>query len=373
MAHIFKFSKGKQKGILVFTHKEWDFFTGNKVIRKLKRDGNWPRINFPFFMELRNPYRITIEYLSKSYYIGVHFGHFRSNLFKSEYVDFVMSGVGTLPYLDSSIYRIPFNSRNFIPKEFSLVTTKRKKWDIITVGMNVLVKNYDLLFHSLKKLLEVRPQTTCLLIVPSQAKVKWGVYNSIAEDYYSLFTKEEQKQITFLYLHPDLDYGIHQQQIIDFYQRSRVFTLFSKKEGESRVISEALCCGLTIVVYKNLIGGGRDLLSNKNSIQFDSFDKAHEAFIKALRMFPDGIKDQPEIFTREDFTIPKLMEYFSVLYERDKYEFDKKLINLDHLDTRLPAHYSDVPWKLHPKKPTADILSRNQFNAFLNYLDENCY
>lgn len=363
MAHIFKHpSSDGTKGIVVFTHKEWGHFTGNKIMKRLKREGKLPS---NMFKELRSPYSKAIEGLKAHYFIGVHFGAYYPHYFQSKIVDFVLSKDSNLPNLDESVYRIPLNSRDFTPADFKRSSTK-KSYDVMTVAQNVKVKNYPLLFKSIKSALAERPEMTFLLVTPSQASVSFGVEKNLSSLFYSTFSRAEQAQIAFLFLHPELQWGLDQKQLIEFYNRSKVFTLFSKQEGESRVISEALCCGLPVVAYKGLLGGGTDLLDETNSVLFDTFDSAHNAWIDAVDNFPDGVKGQPEKLTREDFTLARTEKLFKEFYQHKGAKYDGKLVNIDQLHRRLPGHHYDVAWMLKDK-PTADVLSKSQFNTFLKH------
>lgn len=381
MAHIFKHPEGNNKGIIVFTQKEWRQFSGNKYKRRLIA-------MIPFLKESDSTDPVgffddAMRKVSQKYFIGVHFGGFQFRYqmdkipFKGKYVDFVLSVESTLPNLDPNIHRIALNCRNFIPSTFQ-DNNREKIWDFVTVGRNVNFKCYPKLLRSIKKVLEIDPKATFLLVVPTQANMKSGEDNTILDTYYKLFSFEEQKQICLLYLHPELDVGISQNQLINFYNMSRVFMLFSTQivtkyftygEGDSRVISEALCCGLPVVCSSTLKGGGRDYLTPENSVEFDDYELAHEALLSAREKFKDGIKDNPAQLTREDYSLPKLKEYFSQFYAKQGQDFNGELINTDYLDVRIPAHYSSVPWKLDPLQPTADVMSEAQFKVFMDSLD----
>lgn len=379
MAHIFKHPKNQNKGIIIFSHKEWRAFSGNKLTRNLDRI---PMLANRVDDSPRGFFRAVIEKIAKHYFIGVHFGgyQFRYQLDKSAfttpYADFVLSVESTLPNLDSGIHRIPLNCRNFIPATFR-DNQRQKQWDFVTVGRDVNFKNYPKLFESIKRVLSVDGNASFLLIVPSQIKMKAGAENSLVKLFSSTFSKTEQKQIAFLYLHPELDVGMNQNQLIKFYNLSKVFMLFSTQietrfftygEGDSRVISEALCCGLPVVCSDSLKGGGKDFLNASNSVIFDDYEDSHLALLEARDKFSDGIKDAPEEITREDFTLNQLKQYFSEFYASKNQHFDGELINTDHLDVRIPSHYSHVPWSIDPLAPTSDLLSKQQFNLFMDEL-----
>ncbi len=331
MAHIFKHPEGETKGIIIFSHKEWRFFTGGRIRRNLAE--RLPGRNKEIDVDPVGYQKEYLDKISKRYFIGIHFGgyQFRYQMdkvpFASNYVDFVLSVESTLPNLSPTIHRIPLNCRNFIPATFrkpSKDKSQHKVWDYVTVGRDVQFKNYPALLDSIKKVLEIDPEATFLLIVPSQKKMKAGVDSSLAERFYKTFSIKEQEQIAFLYLHPELDIGMNQAQLIKFYNMSKVFMLFSTQiktrfftygEGDSRVISEALCCHLPVVCYDGLRGGGKDYLTKDNSVIFESYDDAHLTLLEARERFGDGILDNPEQFTREDYSLERLHGYFKEFYE----------------------------------------------------------
>lgn len=380
MAHIFKHPENGNKGIVVFSHKEWRLFSGNRIVRNL------PELlpgKDNISVDPRGFQASFIKEISKKYFIGIHFGgyQFRYQMdkvpFKAKYVDFVLSVESTLPNLDKNIYRIDLNCRNFIPAKFR-DNKREKNWDFVTVGRDVNFKNYPKLFESIKEVLKIDPEASFLLIVPSQKKMKAGAVSTLSQNFYETFSTKEQQQIAFLYLHPELDIGMNQNQLIKFYNISKVFMLFSTQiktrffeygEGDSRVISEALCCGLPVVCYKGLKGGGRDYLTPENSVIFDEYESAHLALLEARDKFPNGILDNPEELTREDFSLAKLIQYFGEFYQHKGQDFDGKLINTDHLDVRIPSHFSDVPWSIDKLQPTTDLKTKEQFQAFMDCLD----
>ncbi len=364
MVHVLKKATKNHKGLLVFTHKEWGYFSGNKLTKRLKRENRLPK---GLVNELRQPFSDTLKNLSKQYLIGVHFGFYYPHQFNSQIASFVMSRESNLPNIAAHIKRLEFNSRDFVPVIFSRQDTP-KKWDIMTVARDVKFKKFPQLFAATKKMLRQRPETKFLFVVPSQRGVKWGVERGLVKEFYGLFSREEQKNITFLYLHPDLEWGLSQADLAWLYNQSRVFTLFSSKEGESRVISEALCCGLPVVVYDKLLGGSKDLLDEETSVFFPEYDQAHEAWLTALKRFPAGLKTQPEMITREDYSIDRMASAISDLYAQLDLPFDGQLDGTADLDRHLPAHHYDVPWRLDTSAPTADILSKKQFQVFLDTL-----
>ena len=378
MAHIFKLPKDGNKGILVFTHKEMKyFFRPSKPFGKKRPLTYLPfAINLAYTKYQKEPRFVKeFEALRKKYFIGVHFGWHHTEFPELKYADFLMAGKGTVDFTPPAhILEIPMNSRNFISHRFADMNYNEKFWDIICVARAARFKNLDLLLKSIKKLNETEGKFhKVLLIIPPNANENpKQFYTEIIEDYYNWFTEEERNQITIMKLSKDLSLlGMPQNTLIHFYNASKVFTLFSEKEGESRVIAEALLCGLPVVVKSDLEGGGRDFLNPENAVYFDTFETADIAFKTALANYETLRKGTTSLKKdlRDDFTIPILKDYFKKLYQDNQMNFDGELLNLDYLDRRLPAHTHSVPWSIN-RFTTADIVSVEQFDIFKKYLTE---
>ena len=196
------------------------------------------------------------------------------------------------------------------------------------------------------------------------------------DDYYSLFSSNERQNFSIMLLSSNLSFlGLPFEVMSHFYNSSKIFTLFSNEEGGSRVISEALLCGLPVVVKDNLEGGGRDFLSKDNSILFSSFENAHESLIRAVENY-DLFKVENETLRQslsEEFSLEKLKEYFKKLFEENGQTFDGKLINTDRLNIRICGHLNeDIQWA-KDRSGTADIASHKQLKIFMKNLDFNTY
>ena len=379
MAHLFKRPKDGQKGILVFTHKEAKYFfqTIKPLIRKQ------PTTAFPYLVDLaftkysKLPFFIKeFNELRQNYYLGLHFGWYHSSFPVLDFFDFIMAGPGTVGFTPPDhILQIPLNSRNFISSRFKNLNYNHKFWDIICVARSIKYKNLNLLLKSIKELNKKTKKChkALLVIPPNKNKDPKKFYTNIIEDYYNWFEEEERDWITILKLDDDLSFlGMPQNSLIHFYNASKIFTLFSEQEGESRVIAEALLCGLPVVVKTDLEGGGRDFLHDQNAVFFDTFETAHLAFEQALSNL-ETLKASTSSLAehlREDYTIPTLKKYFVELYKKHGQQFDGDLLNLDYLDRRLPGHSHNVPWNTG-RYGTADILSIKQFNIFKKHLGDH--
>ena len=378
MAHLFKLPKDGNKGILVFTHKEMKFFfRPNKPFSKKRPLTYLPfAINSVYTKYQKTPRFIKeFEALREKYFIGVHFGWHHTEFPELKYADFFMAGKGTVDFTPPEhILEIPMNSRNFISHRFADMNYDQKFWDIICVARAARFKNLDLLLKSIKELnkTEGKFHKVLLIIPPNSSEDPTKFYTTIIEDYYNWFSEEERNQITIMKLSKDLSLlGMPQNSLIHFYNASKVFTLFSEKEGESRVIAEALLCGLPVVVKSDLEGGGRDFLNSDNAVYFDTFETAHLAFKTALdkhEVLQKGTTSLKKDL-RDDYTIPVLKDYFKKLYTSHEMKFDGELLNLDYLDRRLPGHTHSVPWSIN-RFNTADIVSIEQFDVFKTFLEK---
>ena len=347
MAHIFKLNEGS-KGIIVFTHKEKNWFQENSH-----------SINI-------------LSSLKNRYFIGVHYGH-RQETTGASFEDFCMGADSTVSFSSNPPFRIPMNSRSFTPYFFRPLGL-RKFYDIINISRNIHLKKLDVFMDAVRKIYDQGKEYKFLLIVPtSENESNNGhFFLDIVEKYNKMFTRKERENFTLIRLSGEHGFlGISPLTISFLYNSSKIFTLLSPGEGESRVIHEALLCGLPVICYKNLYGGGRDYLDSSNSLQFSDYNQVADTFIQAIENYDNFKVNTDYLFgeLNEESTIEKLKVYFSNLYSRSSLSFDGNLINLDYLNLRLPAHFKGVDWDTKdPNIPTADISSFEQLEIFISKL-----
>jgi len=369
MAHIFKHPNKSNKGIIIFTHKELQIFNV-KVNRRLIK--NPIRILTTYFLFKRYVSRIR-----KKYFIGVHYGAYHSNLKTPALVDFHMSAPGTAKFIDDPII-LPLNSANFTPLVMQKDSNAEKYWDIICVAHNTYQKKYPELLKSIRKLFDLSNEYKILFVIASSKDESDSkkFYNTIFEDYYKMFSRKEREQFTIIKTHPKTgSQGLSYTFLSYLYNRSKVFTIFSQIEGESRVVKEAQLCGLPVVVKSDVIGGMRDYLNESNSLLFDNYEEAHITLKKAIEnhnKFKIDTDDWAKEL-REDFSLTKVKEFLRGLYISNGLKFDEELINTDNLNRRLPAHYYDpqsIPWAAESKFRfiTTDILNVFMLRRFLKEL-----
>jgi len=365
MAHIFKHPSTSNKGIIIFTHKEIKFFSKgfkktrfgffNSIVDRIYKNKDYKKY-----------FKSKLTKLSENYFLGIHYGWEHSNETAYPLIDFYMAGEGTVTFAKNhDVFSIPLCSRNFMSKNFQPADNK-KFWDIVCVSRAANFKNLDKLLHAVKKIYESGQNYKVLLIVPPSHSEK-NVYVNLMADYMSMFDTKEKQLFTIIKLSKEMSFlGMPQDSLIHFYQSSKVFTLFSRLEGESRVISEALLCGLKVVAFKGLRGGGLDYLNQGNSFLFDSYETAETTLISAVKDFDQGNRakltdNQEEL--KEVNSLHKIKSAFKKLYKEHDLEFDEVLTNTNRLDLRLPGHYHDVSWS-RGINTTADILTEAQFDKF---------
>ena len=368
MAHIFKHPNKSNKGIIIFTHKELQIFN-LKVNRRL----------------VKNPFRILTTYLifkiyisriRKNYFVGIHWGFYSKNQITPEWVDFHLSAPGTASFNDNTTV-FPLNSANFTPMVMNRESGQDRYWDLICIAKNDAKKNYPELLKSVRKLYDIDQNIKVLFVIASNKNEgKKNYYNEIFNDYNQMFSPNEREQFTIIKTHPETGFqGFSYTFLSYLYNRSKVFTIFSRIEGECRVVKEAQLCGLPVVVKSDVQGGIRDYLNKDNSLYFDNYEDAHITLKKAIDNY-DNFKIDTEYWAkelREDYSLDKLKEYLFEFYNSKGIKFDEELINTDNLNRRLPAHYYDtksVPWATDPKFRfiTTDITNLFMLRFFLKVL-----
>ncbi|WP_417439199.1 glycosyltransferase [Idiomarina sp.] len=376
MAHIFKEKTESQKGIVVFTHKELNYFEGNLPSWKelIKKPKSYVKKFFKKITESRKIKKNLLN-IKKNYYIGVHWGFHSVNIETPEWVDFHMSAPGTCTFNDAP-FVIPLSSANFTPR-IMRDEKKEKYWDVICVAKNDNKKRYPELLRSIRKVYDLGYKFKIIFVVASNKNEPSALYyGKLLKDYNEMFSAEEREIFTIIKTHPDTGFqGFSYTFLSHLYNESKVFTIFSQKEGECRVIKEAQLCGLPVVVKSDMQGGGRDFLNKNNSVMFDEYQEAHNAIIEAVENYKDYTVDSEKIESDlgEESSIRKLNEYFSQLYSKEGKEFDGELINTDNLNRRLPAHFFDegISWAKDPefRFSTTDITNKRMFYEFKKTLN----
>ena len=350
MAHIFKKTTPEQKGIIVISHQEAyrAFESHRDIIQKIKEKG---------------------------YFIGVHYGGFSVGALYPDFADFFMGrrSVTDIALRCPHSFEIPIVSSNFTSTVFKKDSDVKKYWDIINVSRSGNVKRLDLFFREIKKIYESGKKYKILLVCAKRNEEKlWPQdhFINIEDVYYEMFTNEERQLFTLMRLDENLEFkGLSKTQLSFFYQASKVSTLFSMCEGSPGVVAESLLSEVPVVIHGNQSGSGRDFLNTKNSVYWHDDNLAHESLIEAVENYDKFEFDMDTIYDnyREDYGLKKVKEYFTRLYDNHGQVFDGELINTDDLVSRLPSHYTDLPW-VKNRFYNGHMVDRDQFEIFESQL-----
>jgi len=348
MVSILKNNK-VSKGILVFTMDEKHFF-------------NYVFINFIFKKE--------IEILKNKFFLFMHWGWYGKNQNDINYIDLHLAGTGTLNFLNKKNNKIVnFCNRNFIDKVF-----KKKKcnkiYDIITILRPVYFKKIKELFLAAKKLFELGYNYKFLIIFPMPKEDlfynKSYYYKELIEDYENLIKKFNNPYVTLLPIHTfDFKYYLPKNEICNYLNLSKVFVLPVEMEGASRVIHEALLCGLPIVYNNKLRGGGADYLDKTNSISFNNDQNIYKSLIYALKnykKFNFNVKKIEQLCS-ENYQLPRFKKFLKLFYYQNNEKFSDDN-NLNNLDRRLDSHEISLPKNLR-KEATNHLKNFKSFYIFI--------
>jgi len=351
MAHIFKYPTESNKGIIVFTHKEWPWLLQNA--------------------------QSTLNDLKQYFFLGWNQGTYFGNIKMPPIVDFAFTTPSVLDFEDNgNTLKIPLLDRNFLSSDFRNLNISDRSIDIISVSRAAKIKHLPDFMYAIRKLNDRGIYPNTLMVVPtSMDETNDNADTNIVELYLKLFSPEEQKNITLMRLSKELGFmGMSPTMINWFYNNSKVLYIGSKSEGGCRVVHEGLMGGCNIVHYKNHKGGLVDYLNDDNSVSYDSHDEIDVALEMCLNnyKYSKEVVDSYEPILSERNTIGKLTPYFTQLYNNNGQKFDGELINCDNLSLRLPSHYFDVDWK-NPQSDirAADIKSVEQLSNFINYINNN--
>ncbi len=322
MATIIKNNIFNSKGIIVFTHKE----------KKLLSN-----IITSFFFKKK------ILQLKSLFFFSMHWGWFHKDEKDVPYIDFHLAGKGTLFFKNNNSYVINLCNRNFIDKIF-IKKNFVKIYDLISISRPVKFKNIDKIFLALKNIYNknIKLRSLVIFTITSEKLLfnNENSYSNIFDDFNKIFTNEEKEYVTLLPIYTsNTKYFLSKSEICNYLNLSKIFILPVEKEGASRVIHEALLCGLPVITYKYLQGGGLDYLNDYNSELFDNFDQIDQSILKVYNNI-DKYKFDPDI-TRKNLSAEfQLEEFKKELIKFYNYKKVEWIDNLEgeNLDRKLDGH-----------------------------------
>lgn len=356
MVTLIKKKQLNNKGIVIFTHKEAEYFTYPKTVYK---NNIFLNLFESFFKFIRRIYiQKYIYILKKNYFLGVHWGFYVDTLISPKWVDFHMgfNHIEKLNKHKNNCFFIPLTTRNFLPEFFKDDKTN-KIYDFISISHSQKRKNIDKLFIDIRKVFDKGKNYTFLLLITADIdegnKSRFFSYSKFLDNN---FTLKEKKRIHIIKLHKAMGFlGSSQKFIVNLLNQSKIFIHYSSAEGESRVVHEALGCRLPLLIYKAKKSGATDYLNSSISEIFTDFNFSFQSMIDIYDnydLFKKNLDMTNIDFLYEKNSIEKLKYYFDLLYKKNKFLFDYKLNVNSKLNMRLPSHEYNSNHNWHDKKKT---------------------
>tara|TARA_Y100000389_G_scaffold77600_2_gene74387 strand:- start:3853 stop:4920 length:1068 start_codon:yes stop_codon:yes gene_type:complete len=354
--HILLKSSDNYKGIIVITHKEISFLDK------------------------------FLENISEHYNILIHYG-FDVPIVEKSYISYNL----VVNSKCTKSNRIPYVSRHFLPLCFNTdyclsdVNQKIKKIlndNNIKFKINIDEKNFD--FIIVTRAVEMKNSLDLLTYVTkmnnSNNNLKFCyilLEQDTKRDYYKkiiqYWDKNKFDNLCFIDTHfakhKNVYFkGLSSEDVSLFYKTSKIYMHACEKEGGSKTIHEALCCGCKILAKKNMIGGGLDLLNNENSLLYNRsnvYDK-----MSSILLSYDNYKIDKNLIEQlnETYTVDKFLKllHTNLNYNIDFNEF-KNLANVNRMSIALPGHKLDVEWYCKDKL-TADVLEKKQLDIVKKHI-----
>jgi glycosyltransferase involved in cell wall biosynthesis len=340
----------RSKGILVLTHKE-----------------------LPQVLAGAPGFARVLARVREKFVIGVHYGWFRSGLVAPAWVDFHFAPESTVTFDSPAAVRaLPFNSSHFTPACFRDLGLA-KHWDIVSVTRPVAFKNTHELLRSLRLVSDRRPHTRALVVCAGTTDTREpAALDALWQQYLGSFSASERQDIVFLpFQLAGAPFPFPRQDVAWLYNSSRLFTLFSSREGGSKAIKEALLCGLPVVLKRGLTGGGLEFANAGNSRLFGDEAEAAQAICEVLDN-PSAFRFDAEAIAQrasERFTVPLLLERLERLFQELGLLWEGDVDTQD-LSTKLPSHHPELIPSALKRHWTSDLSSPRTMLAFLAGLVE---
>jgi len=322
VAFVMKRPTPRSKGLLVLTHKELPHVL----------------LELPAFSAI-------VARLREHYVIGVHYGWFRSGLTPVSWVDFHFAPESTVTFeAGERVRALPFNSSHFVPAFFR-EEQLAKQWDIVSVTRPVAFKNTDELLRSLRLVRDRRPSTRALIVCSGTTETREPeALGALWRQYQTSFSLRERQDIVLLPFELEgPPFPFPRRDIAWLYNSSRLFTLFSSREGGSKAIKEALLCGLPVVLRRGLLGGGLEFATPDNSRLFADEREAAEAMLEVLE-HPVRFRVDTQALARranETYTVPQLLERLAQLYAELGLVWEGE-VDTEDLGMKLPSHHPEL-------------------------------
>lgn len=348
MASVIKQAQDGSKGIVVFTHKERPFL-----------ESSLPAV------------QDALAALEGRYVCGMNWGWYHKDVSVIPHIRFHLAGHDTLHLsADNPTPVIRMCSRDFIPDSFRPADTL-KQWDLIAVGRCEPFKRHEDFLNIFRGLLDRKPDARALLMAPF-GPARQNYADDLVRTANDLFNAEEQNRLDLMLpmiLNTRKLFPVSHETMAWFYQSSRVYVHCAGQEGGSRTISEALLSGLPCIVRRDLKGGGRDYLTERNGRLYETLDEASTFAADLLNNPPDLTQDAVNLSESLSARHSKarLEQDLKALFERWNEPFAGDLAPGNYA-MMLPSHSQLLPreWVVNPRQD--DLKSPESLIAFIGSL-----
>ena len=146
MAHILKYPnpKTKNKGLITFTHNEWEFFWKNRETTAL-----------------------AIADLKTQFYLGFNAARYHGKINYPTDIDYCFSSPSLIEIHNNHTLNIPWLDRNFLPPEFGYYNEGKRFYDIISVTKPTKFKHVKELLQAIRILFDRGRDYKCILLIPT--------------------------------------------------------------------------------------------------------------------------------------------------------------------------------------------------------------
>ncbi len=264
------------KGLIVLTHKERATF-GAPVMRS------------------------ALEMMRDEYVILMHWGHHHSDVDDPWYVDAHLAGPTTISFRTEGARHIPLCSRDFIDPMFTDEPEEPMIWDVLCIARPSKVKRMTDLLGAARAVFDQGHRVKVLMLCARPRDISDGDVwdHEFLNAWQEGFTASEKDDLELVLPVDDgtmFPYGA--LDIARLYRASRSFLLCSQREGESRVIHEALLSGTPVLARRDLIGGGLDHLDEANSQLYETVEELASLMIGIKHQDPPVRVDVSEMRRR---------------------------------------------------------------------------
>jgi len=307
----------KQKGLVVFTHKEERIILNNAQL---------------------------VKSLRRKYFIGIHLGHYVNNpawLNKFGF-DFIFGNRNICPSPLKS--HIPISSR-----DFTGTSCKELVYDFIWVGFATHHKRLDILLENLDFFEDSKEKVRVLLVCP-----KISPLDETHAQYLKCILGKRWEFVNVDIVRPyrirDL-YPLHKCGIYSLMQNCAALLHTSTQEGEARVIEEASQLGLRLYVRSDLKGGGGANVSDESITRYSH----------PREILSDYNRLSHSVDISDYQKLHNIVSSYGFILSSD-------INNVGSIDLALPSQVSGLSY-CGKNALTCDLTSALELKKFFRYLD----